>query len=75
MKFPWPNNVPLDASTRQQPLLSRLVAMLLPVLLAGLGLAATGGPGASAATAATGCSASYATQSQWSGAGWSPGSP
>jgi hypothetical protein len=63
MKFPWLNNDPLEASTRQQPLLFRLVAMLLPVLLVSLGLAATGGPGANAATAATDCSASSVSSS------------
>jgi hypothetical protein len=59
-------NAPSQASTRQ-PLTCRLVALLLPVLLVSLGLMAAGGPRASAASAATGCSASYATQSQWSG--------
>jgi hypothetical protein len=38
--------------------------MVLPALLVSLSLAAVAGPRASAAT---GCSASYATQSQWSG--------
>jgi len=49
--------------------LFRLIALLLPAFLAGLGLAATGGPSASAAAtaASTGCSATYATQSEWSG--------
>src|SRR5258708_20656364 len=41
--------------------------MLLPVVLAGRGLVGAGGPGGKAGSAATGCSASYATQSQWSG--------
>src|SRR5258707_1027145 len=59
-------NAPSEASTRH-PLLFRLVAMLLPVLLVSLGLVAAGGLWANAASAATGCSASYATQSQWSG--------
>jgi len=67
MRIPRMINVPVNASTRQPSRLFRLVALLLPVLLAGLGLAATGGPAASAATAAAGCSAAYATQSEWSG--------
>jgi endoglucanase len=63
MTFPW-LNAPSRASARQQPLRRRLVAMLLPVLLVSLVLVAAGG---SQANAATGCSASYATQSEWSG--------
>src|SRR5262245_1665489 len=65
VRFPRLNS-PAGASTGQQPLPSRLVAMLLPVLLVSLGLVAAGGFRAGA-SAATGCSASYATQSQWSG--------
>ena len=42
----------------------RRIAVLVPVPLAALGLVAAAGPPASAAT---GCSASYSTQSQWSG--------
>jgi len=41
--------------------------MLLLALLVSLGLVAAGGPRASAASGAASCSASYATQSQWSG--------
>src|SRR5207244_2822849 len=56
-------NAPSGASTRQRPLPRRIVAMLLPALLISLSLAAAG----PRASAAPGCSASYATQSQWSG--------
>ena len=63
MRFPR-LNAPSEASARQHPLPRRLVALLLPALLVSLVLVAAGGPRASAAT---GCSASYATQSEWSG--------
>jgi endoglucanase len=63
VRFPRLNALS-EASTGQRPLLRRLVAMLLPVFLVSLVLVAAGGPRASAAT---GCSASYATQSEWSG--------
>jgi endoglucanase len=66
MRFPRLNAL-LAASTGRQPSSSRLVALLLPALLVSLSLVAAGGPRSDAATAATGCSASYATQSQWSG--------
>jgi len=57
-------NAKTQASSTQHSLSSRLIVMLLSVLLVSLGLAAAGAP---QAAAAAGCSASYATQSQWSG--------
>lgn len=65
MRFPRVN-APSEAITRQRPQVRRLVA-LLPVLLASLGLVAAGGPQAKASSGAS-CSASYVTQSQFTGA-------
>jgi endoglucanase len=60
----FPNlGAPLDVGTRR-PRLRRRIATLVPLLVLGLGLVAATGPQASAATS---CSASYSTQSEWSG--------
>jgi endoglucanase len=53
---------PPGAGTRRR--LRRQIATLVPALALGLGLVAATGPAASAATS---CSASYATQSEWGG--------
>jgi cellulase/cellobiase CelA1 len=61
MRFTCRGALPRSKPTR--PHLRRRIAMAVPALMLGLGLVATAG---SPASAATGCSASYATQSQWS---------
>ncbi len=63
MRFPWLGVRP-TAGARRAPRLRRHLAALAPVPLVAVGLVAIAAP---QARAATGCSASYTTQSSWSG--------